>query len=155
MSSTYLLFKTKKKVCYPWWDSTQCNHRLSKLDPHKECTPCNVQSLLLYGFRRAAAYSLKGIASLQVICKKYQVKIAVSGRNAGNDKKNPTDFGLPMLHAKRPSRLNNMNSQVYIELSRLFHLLPIYSYLIQLLIKCISVNHHFTLLSIQLQMTAF
>lgn len=115
----------KQKLSHPWWDSTQCKYRLSNLVSHKDCTLCNVQSLLLGDFRRSAAYSLQGIASLQLICKKYQAKIAVSGRNAGNGKKKPSDFDLPMLHAKGPSRLNNTNSQGYIKLSRLFHLLPI------------------------------
>lgn len=120
----------KQKVSYPRWDSTQCKYILSSLVPHKECTLCNVQSLLLDGFRRSAALEGQLLTHYKALLA-YRlfvwsiIQIAVSGRNAGNGKPPPSNSDLPMLHVKGPSRLNNTNSQGYIKLSRLFNLLPI------------------------------
>lgn len=66
----------KQEVTYPWWASTHYKYRFFFSSvPHRDCTICNVQALLLDGFRRSGAYLWNGISSLQVICKKYQTKL--------------------------------------------------------------------------------
>lgn len=72
----------------------------------------------------------KALLAYRLLVRNIKLKLQFLLEMLAMAKKTLSDFDLPILHAKEPSRLNNMNSQGYIKLSRIFHLLPIWSYLI-------------------------
>lgn len=97
--------------------------KIIQYSPHKQCATYNVQSSVFDGFRWSPAYSLHCVDSLQVIYKGSKLKfwflleiLAIAKR-----KSQFLSFLCYMLNF----HLNSMNSQMYIKLSRLFHLVSI------------------------------